>query len=303
MNSVRGFLKKRGSVLFELALLIALTVCVVLYAQSRLFPPEREDLLAVSGECRSTEYNRIALERGGEPLGSFELDERIEPNAGQLLRSIELGDEIALLYIDDTDCTVMELTVNGEVLLTYDRASAMWSQNTAWTVGTILLAIVGALLALGGVAAVVVWKAKRKAAQERATAEDAAREELRLYAKVRYSEREQRALEAYLCDAFGSIGRVYYEMDEEVPHIDLVVCEPEKRWPLYTVSTLGLGAFRLSVPEELAEHNQSFVELTMRLPHDWDFAEDGWPLTVLKSLARRLIVERDDAPLSGNAYY
>lgn len=41
----------------------------------------------------------------------------------------------------------------------------------------------------------------------------------------------------------------------------------------------------------------------MLLPRDWDFAENTWPLTVLKSLARRLIVERDDAPLKGNAYY
>lgn len=244
MTRMHDFLKKRGTALFEIALLIVLTVCVVLYAQGRIFPPEREELLTASGVCRSTEYSRIALERDGKPLGSFKLDEKIEPKAAQLLRSIALGDEVELLYIDDEDCTVMELSVNGETLLSYDRASAMWHKDTVWTVGTILLAVVGALLALGGVAAVTVWKAKRKAARERAeavrNAEDAAREELRYYARVRYGESERQALEAYITDAFGAVRRVYYELDEEVPHIDLAVCEPGKRRPLYTVTTLGL---------------------------------------------------------------
>ena len=303
MNAMRTFWKERGRALFALLLLIALTVCAVLYAQSRIFPPKKEALLAVSGVCRSTEYGRIALERDGEALGSYKLDERVEPDAGRLLRSIEPGDEAELLYIDDEDRTVMELTVNGETLLTYDRASAMWSQSTARTAGTILLGVVGALLALAGAAAAAVWKGKRKTARVRAEAEDAVREELRLYAGVRYGEDERRAIEAYIADAFGPVGRVYYELDGDVPHIDLAVCEPGRGRPLYTAATVGLGAFRLSVPEELEERNRSFAELTMLLPRGWDFAEDGWPLTTLKSLAREIVVSRDGAPLGGNAYY
>lgn len=308
MREMQKFFQKNfaGLNVLEWYLLFAVLVCAILWLFARFSPPEYAELLTASGQCRVPESRTVYdlyVENNGEVSGPYQLDDRIVPNAGQIIRDIEQGTQVELLYIDGEDCTVMELTVNGEEWVSYDRALAMWYKNTSGVMGTALLTVVVVVVMLGGMVAVVYWKNRRKAAQERVTAEDAAREELRLYAKIRYSADEQGALEAYVTDAFGPVGRVYYELDAEVPHIDLVVCEPCKRRPLYTVTTLGLGAFRLGVPEELEERNQSFVELTMLLPKDWDFAEDGWPLTVLKSLARRLIVERDDAPLKGDAYY
>lgn len=302
MKKGRDFWKKHGTGGFEVTLLIVLTVCVVLYAQSRLFPPEKDELLTASGTCRATEYSRVALEQDGELLGSYKLDERVEPNAAQLLRGIDIGDEITLLYVDDEDRTVMELSVNGETRLTYDRASAMWSKDTAWTIGVVLLAVVGALLALGGVVAVVWWKNRREIARRRAEAEERATVYKNFLVDIRYTDEERQGIESYLADAFGPVARIYYELDADTPHIDLAVCEPSEGRPLYTLTTLGMGAFRQRVPKELEEKNQAFAEFTMLLPADWDF-EQSWPLTMLKEIAHLITDEYEEtAPQAGYVY-
>lgn len=302
MTKMQDFLKKKGTVLFEITLLIVLTVCVVLYAQSLLFPPEKDELLTASGTCRSTEYSRVSLEQDGAPMGSFKLDERVEPNAAQLLRGIEIGDEITLLYIDDEERTVMELSVNGETRLSYDRASAMWSKDTAWTIGIVLLAVVGGIVALGGVVAAVWWKNRREIARQRAAAEEKAAEYRSFIADIHYSDEERAGIESYLADAFGPVARIYYELDADTPRIDMAVCEPTEGRPLYTITTLGMGAFRQSVPKELEEKNQAFAELTMLLPANWDF-ERSWPLTMLKEIAHLITDEYEEtAPQAGYVY-
>lgn len=299
---MKAFWKKRGCSIFECALLIAAVVGVIVYAQNHLFPPAREDLSAASGTCRATEYSRVALERDGELLGSYKLNERVEPNAAQLLRGIEIGDEITLLYIDDEDRTVMELAVNGELLLTYDRASAVWYKRLTETAGTVLLVVAAVLLMLGGIVAVVYWKNRREIARRRAAAEEKAAVYGRLLADIHYTDEERQGIEAYLADAFGPVARVYYEMDADTPHIDLAVCEPTEGRPLYTLTTLGMGAFRQRVPQELEEKNQAFAELTMLVPEGWDF-EQSWPLTMLKEIAHLITDDYEEtAPQAGYVY-
>lgn len=296
---MKAFWEKRWRAALECALLLAAVVGVILYAQSHLLPPTREALSAASGTCRSTEYHRVALERDGELLGSFKIDERVEPDAGQLLRGIAHGDEITLLYIDDEDRTVMELRVNGELLLPYDRASAMWYKSLAETAGTVLLAV---LLVLGGIVAAVYWKNRREFAQQRAAAEEKAAVYSRLIADIHYTDEERQGIESYLADAFGPVARIYYELDDNTPHIDLAVCEPTAGRPLYTLTTLGMGAFRQRVPKELEEKNQAFAELTMLVPADWDF-EQSWPLTMLKEIAHLITDEYEEtAPQAGYVY-
>lgn len=314
MRSIRQFFIKHGRALFEAALCIALVACIVLYAQSRLFPPAREELLAVSGQCRVPESRTVYdlyVENSGEVSGPYKLDDRIVPNAGQIIRDIEQGAQAELLYIDDEDCTVMELTVNGEELLSYDRALAMWYQEIPWTSGTALLTVVVVVVMLGGVAAAVCWKNRRRAAQERreteerrAAAEESRRRLRRQLAKVHYSDEELHALEGYVEESFGRVVRTYYEFDPDIPKVDLIVCAPSKGRALYTVTTFGLGAFRLSVPKELEERNQSFAELSVLLPESWDLAEDTWPLALLKELSHAVIesYEEADTPLPGRFF-
>lgn len=57
--------------------------------------------------------------------------------------------------------------------------------------------------------------------------------------------------------------------------------------------TMGMGAHRMNVPEELAEYRLERAELAIALPPDWKLDEESmkeekwyWPIGLLKVLAR-----------------
>ena len=61
----------------------------------------------------------------------------------------------------------------------------------------------------------------------------------------------------------------------------------------YTLVTMGMGAHRMNVPEELAEYKLERAELAIALPPDWKLDEESlknerwyWPIGLLKILAR-----------------
>ena len=60
-----------------------------------------------------------------------------------------------------------------------------------------------------------------------------------------------------------------------------------------TLVTMGMGAHRMNVPEELAEYKLERAELAIALPADWKLDQESmkdekwyWPIRLLKSLAR-----------------
>ena len=71
--------------------------------------------------------------------------------------------------------------------------------------------------------------------------------------------------------------------------------------PYYTLVTMGMGAHRMNVPEELAEYKLERAELAIALPPDWKLDEESlkderwyWPIGLLKVLAR--------LPISGDTW-
>ena len=61
----------------------------------------------------------------------------------------------------------------------------------------------------------------------------------------------------------------------------------------YTLVTMGMGAHRMHVPEELAEYKLERAELAIALPADWKLDQESmkderwyWPIRLLKVLAR-----------------
>ena len=66
--------------------------------------------------------------------------------------------------------------------------------------------------------------------------------------------------------------------------------------------TMGMGAHRMNVPEELAEYKLERAELAIALPPDWKLDEESlkderwyWPIGLLKVLARLPISNDMDA--------
>ena len=75
--------------------------------------------------------------------------------------------------------------------------------------------------------------------------------------------------------------------------MDICVVPPSEERDYYTLVTMGMGAHRMNVPEELAEYKLERAELAIALPPDWKLDEGSmkderwyWPFRLLKVLAR-----------------
>ena len=129
-----------------------------------------------------------------------------------------------------------------------------------------------------------------------------------------YTEEEMAAVESHIAEHFGKFDNVLHEILSLDIHVDIAIVKPTPERNYYTLVTMGMGAHRMSIPPEVAEHmrEQGFqidrAELMICLPPDWilnhgDFeAVDGdapeyaldhpahenwyWPLRWLKIIAR-----------------
>lgn len=105
-----------------------------------------------------------------------------------------------------------------------------------------------------------------------------------------YSEEEIERVEAHIVRYFGSFPKVFHEIISPDIHVDICMIPPSGGRNYYTLVTMGMGAHRMNVPEELAESKLERAELVITLPPDWklDSSEEEWywPLRLMKSLAR-----------------
>ncbi len=108
-----------------------------------------------------------------------------------------------------------------------------------------------------------------------------------------YSEDEMAAVEEHIQHHFGSFEQVFHELVSPDIHVDICVIPPSEERDYYTLVTMGMGAHRMKVPEELAEYQLERAELAIALPPDWKLDEASlederwyWPVGLLKVLAR-----------------
>ena len=108
-----------------------------------------------------------------------------------------------------------------------------------------------------------------------------------------YTEEEMSAVEQHIKRTFGEFDHVFHEMVSPDIHVDICVIPPSEERDYYTLVTMGMGAHRMNVPEELAEYKLERAELAIALPPDWKLDEESmkderwyWPVGLLKVLAR-----------------
>ena len=108
-----------------------------------------------------------------------------------------------------------------------------------------------------------------------------------------YTEEEMEAVEGHIQQYFGKFGHVFHELSSPDIHVDICVVPPSEERDYYTLVTMGMGAHRMNVPEELAEYKLERAELAIALPPDWKLDEESlkderwyWPIRLLKALAR-----------------
>ena len=108
-----------------------------------------------------------------------------------------------------------------------------------------------------------------------------------------YTEEEMEAVEGHIQQYFGKFENVFHELSSPDIHVDICVVPPSQERDYYTLVTMGMGAHRMNVPEELAEYKLERAELAIALPADWKLDQESmkdekwyWPIRLLKSLAR-----------------
>ena len=101
------------------------------------------------------------------------------------------------------------------------------------------------------------------------------------------------AIEQHIKNTFGEFENVFHELVSPDIHVDICLVPPSEERGYYTLVTMGMGAHRMNVPEELAEYKLERAELAIALPSDWKLDEESlkderwcWPIGLLKVLAR-----------------
>jgi tetratricopeptide (TPR) repeat protein len=104
-----------------------------------------------------------------------------------------------------------------------------------------------------------------------------------------YSDEEINCIEAHIEKYFGEFKNVFHEMVSPDIHVDIVIIEPVPERNYYVLVTMGMGAYKMNVPDELEELERA--ELLICLPPKWNLQNLNdencyWPLRWLKIMAR-----------------
>lgn len=110
------------------------------------------------------------------------------------------------------------------------------------------------------------------------------------YSSAVYSPEELGILEDHIFDYFGEVDDVFNETLSPDIRVDIAIIKPTPERNYYTLVTMGMGAHRMAVPEDLSDLNFERAELMICLPPDWDVTSseetDYWPIRWLKIMAR-----------------
>ncbi len=112
-----------------------------------------------------------------------------------------------------------------------------------------------------------------------------------------YSVEEMDKVSEYIKQQYGEFDIVAHELVSPDIHCDIAIVPPTDDQPYYKLVTMGAGAFKMNVPEDLKSDVYERAEYVVFLPADWniksDKEEDYWPIRMLKTVAR-LPVSMDD---------
>ncbi|MDE7299741.1 MAG: suppressor of fused domain protein, partial [Lachnospiraceae bacterium] len=94
---------------------------------------------------------------------------------------------------------------------------------------------------------------------------------------VMYEEEEWNAVEKSISKYFGDYETVLHEIASPDIHVDICMIPPalQDGRDYYTLVTFGMGAYRMNVPEELAEQKLERAELFIKLPADWRMDDEA----------------------------
>ena len=108
-----------------------------------------------------------------------------------------------------------------------------------------------------------------------------------------YSEKDYEIVEKTYDDKIGNYSTVFHEVASLDLHLDVIPIPPSKEREYYTFITLGMGAYKMPVPDIYKRMNRA--EIAIKLPKDWDLQSTDekwyWPIRTIKTLARMPLYE------------
>ncbi len=104
-----------------------------------------------------------------------------------------------------------------------------------------------------------------------------------------YPPQELEALEEHITENFGDFPKVFRDNSPNGIKVDIAVIPPDEDRYFLTLVTMGLGAYRMNVPDELKEQKLERAELVLCLPASWEFDPENhrtmWPAELLNRVA------------------
>lgn len=108
-----------------------------------------------------------------------------------------------------------------------------------------------------------------------------------------YEKDDVEAIDRHITKYFGKYDSVFHEIASPDIHVDICIIPPHDDQDYFILTTMGMGAHQMNVPEELAEYHLERAELMIALPSDWKLDQESmqderwyWPIRLLKSTAR-----------------
>lgn len=105
-----------------------------------------------------------------------------------------------------------------------------------------------------------------------------------------YTDEQLKQYEQFVADYFGSFTEVYHEIASPDIHLDVIIVPPTAESNYYKLVTMGMGAYKMNVPEDLSSYQLEHAELVIYLPPTWNIKSqneaDYWPIRQLKMLGR-----------------
>ena len=105
-----------------------------------------------------------------------------------------------------------------------------------------------------------------------------------------YDEQQIKIVEDHIVKHFGEVKTVLHEFASFDIHVDVEIVEPTEDKNYYTLITVGMGTYKMNVPEDYKDERIDRIELLLCLPPDWDLKtqndEYRWPGDLLRDLAR-----------------
>ncbi|MBR0142263.1 MAG: suppressor of fused domain protein [Ruminococcus sp.] len=103
-----------------------------------------------------------------------------------------------------------------------------------------------------------------------------------------YTEKQKEILEEHIEKYYGMYDKIFKGNKESDLCIDVCIIEPSVERNYYTLVTLGMGAYKMDIPDNIKKYKLERAELSICLPPDWDIDSDDddnfWALKLLRMI-------------------